>query len=129
MNDPVAVVKDFLAAIVARDLDRANQLVSSDFVMIANGNQQFAQLRDFVASSKARQKSVTKHPDSFELLQDTDGDVVYCLGTMSGQWLDGSAYSDVRFVDRFVIRAGSICSLQVWSDMAEFRPHPKSSNT
>ena len=127
MNDPIPLVKDFLAAIAARNLDHANTLVSGDFAMIANGNQRFAKLQDFVASSKARQKSIMKHPDSFELLRSTDGDVVYCLGTMSGLWLDGSAYSGVRFVDRFVIRAGRICALQVWSDMAEFRPLTKAS--
>jgi len=47
--------------------------------------------------------------------------VVYCHGTLSGEWPDGSAFSGIRFIDRFTVRAGKLADQTVWNDLAETR--------
>ena len=121
-SEGVDLVKRFLATMANRDLKGAEAMTGDGFALVASGNQRFENLTEFAANSAARQKSVVKHLQHFDALQSDDGEVVYCLGTMSGTWLDGSAYADVRFVDRFVVRDGRIVDMRVWSDMAEFRP-------
>lgn len=118
----VAIAKAFLAAIAARDLERAESLTAPDFKMIVSGGHEFTSLRSFVGYSTTRQKSVAKHTERFDALAGEQGAAVYCFGTMSGTWLDGTSYQNVRYIDRFLVRGGSVAELQVWSDMAEFRP-------
>ena len=47
---------------------------------------------------------------------------VFCFGTLSGSWLDGSGFSGIRFVDRFELEGETIVSQMVWNDMAEMKP-------
>ena len=48
--------------------------------------------------------------------------VVYCRGTLAGEWPDGRAFAGVRFIDRFEIDdAGRIVDQQVWNDLGEAR--------
>jgi hypothetical protein len=90
--------------------------------MTVSGNHRFTRLEDFFAHSRARQGAVRKHIEGFDVSVDGDSAVVYSFGTMSGTWLDGSAFQGVRFVDRFGLQGGMITTLDVFSDMAEFRP-------
>jgi ketosteroid isomerase-like protein len=116
------VASDFFAAMSARDLPRLQTLLAPDFVMTVSGNQRFSRLEDFFAHSRARQGAVRKHVEGFDVGVDGDSAVVYSFGTMSGTWLDGSAFQGVRFIDRFGLQHGLISTLDVFSDMAEFRP-------
>ena len=47
--------------------------------------------------------------------------VVYCFGTLSGEWLDGTPFAGIRFIDRFTLRDGLLADQTVWNDMGEFR--------
>ena len=47
---------------------------------------------------------------------------VFCFGTLSGSWLDGTGFSGIRFVDRFELEGETIVSQMVWNDMAEMKP-------
>ena len=116
------VAGDFFAAMSARDLTRLQTLLAPGFVMTVSGNHRFTRLEDFFAYSGARQGAVRKHVDEFDVRVEGDSAVVYSVGTMSGTWLDGSAFQGVRFVDRFGLQNGLITTLDVFSDMAEFRP-------
>jgi hypothetical protein len=50
-----------------------------------------------------------------------DGEtVVYSLGTLYGEWPDGTPFEGNRYVDRYVVRAGMITHLDVWNDSAEW---------
>jgi hypothetical protein len=116
------VAVDFLAAMSARDLSRLQTLLAPGFFMTVSGNHRFTRLEDFFAHSRARQGAVRKHVEGFDVSVNGDAAVVYSFGTMSGTWLDGSAFQGVRFVDRFGLWHGLIATLDVFSDMAEFRP-------
>jgi hypothetical protein len=47
--------------------------------------------------------------------------VVYCFGTLYGEWSDGTPFSGVRFIDRFTIKDGLLTDQRVWNDLAERR--------
>ena len=43
--------------------------------------------------------------------------VVYCYGSLHGEYLDGRVVDGVRFIDRFEIRNGLVCEQDVWNDL------------
>jgi hypothetical protein len=45
--------------------------------------------------------------------------IVYNLGTLYGEWPDGTSFDGNRYVDRFVVRDGKIVQMDVWNDSAE----------
>jgi hypothetical protein len=51
-----------------------------------------------------------------------DKTVVYVRGVLNGEWPDGTAFKDIRFVDRFEVIKGLISRQDVWNDLAEMRP-------
>ena len=49
-----------------------------------------------------------------------DGEtIVYNIGTLYGEWPDGTPFEGNRYVDRFVVRGGKIVQMDVWNDSAE----------
>ena len=46
--------------------------------------------------------------------------IVYSLGTLYGEWPDGSAFEGNRYVDRYVVCDGLITQMDVWNDSAEW---------
>jgi hypothetical protein len=46
--------------------------------------------------------------------------VVYSLGTLYGEWPDGTPFEGNRYVDRYVVQAGLITQMDVWNDSAEW---------
>ena len=45
----------------------------------------------------------------------------YTRGTLAGEWPDGTAFSGIRFIDRFEVTDGKITQQDVWNDIAEVR--------
>lgn len=118
----IDVAREFLDAIARRDLAAADVHLAPGFEMTISGGHRFRSLADFVAFSARRNGTVRKAVETLEACESATGIAVYAMGTMSGTWLDGSAFSRVRYVDRFHIVDGRIADLQVWSDMGEQRP-------
>ncbi len=46
--------------------------------------------------------------------------VVYSIGTLYGEWPDGTPFEGNRYVDRYVVRGGLITQMEVWNDSAEW---------
>jgi len=44
--------------------------------------------------------------------------VVYNYGDLRGEWADGTPFSGIRYIDRFVVRDGRIVDQKVWNDLA-----------
>ena len=123
----VETVRGYLRLVEARDLDRAGAHLAPDVTITFPGGRVFTSLPEQVASSGNRFRSVTKTFDHFDEIRDGDRTIVYALGTLAGEALDGSAFDSVRFIDRFVLRGGRITDHTVWNDMAEcgvVRPNP-----
>ena len=49
-----------------------------------------------------------------------DETVVYSIGTLYGEWPDGTPFEGNRYVDRYVVKAGLITEMDVWNDSAEW---------
>jgi hypothetical protein len=118
----IHTARTFFARLAERDLEGVRMLLDPSFVMTVSGNYRFTDIAEFVAFSGERNGAIRKSPEAYETCRTDEGIAVYCIGTMSGSWLDGSHFEGIRFIDRFLVGGQKILDLQVWSDMSEFRP-------
>ena len=119
--DPVALVKTFLAAMEARDLDAAQAHLGDGFTMTFPGGVRMTSLDELVAWAKPRYRSVKKTYEAFDTAFSNGRTVVHCHGTLHGEWPDGEPLAGIRFIDRFEIEDGLIMRQDVWNDIAETR--------
>jgi 4-oxalocrotonate tautomerase family enzyme len=115
--DAVQVVKAFLGAMEARDLPAAQTLLAPGFTMTFPGARHMSTLEELVAWSKPRYRFVKKTYDRY----DAFGTLVYCFGTLHGEWPDGTPFQGIRFIDRFELDRGLILRQDVWNDIAEVK--------
>jgi hypothetical protein len=115
-------VKKFLRIMEERDLETARTFLAPDFRMTFPGGVTMTTLDELVEWSKGRYKSISKTFEDFDEFQDGDETVVYSTGMLNGEALDGSAISEVRYIDRFVFRDGLMVDQQVWNDLADVLP-------
>ena len=54
-----------------------------------------------------------------DVVQGLGETIVYNLGTLYGEWPDGTSFEGNRYLDRFVVRDGKIVQMDVWNDSAE----------
>lgn len=86
------------------------------------GGRRFTDFEALFEFARPRYRFVRKRFDAFETVTTDNGAIVWCRGTLEGQWPDGRPFSGIRFVDRFVVRDGLLTQQDVWNDMAELRP-------
>jgi ketosteroid isomerase-like protein len=122
MSKNVDVVKMFLEGMSRRDFTAMEAVMAPNFKMTVTGGSAFSHPREFAAQSKGRQKSAIKTTDKYEEIPTGKGAIVYSIGSMAGEWNNGTKYAGVRYIDRFEIENGKIVDMNVYSDMAEFRP-------
>lgn len=122
LKDPADIVKDYLDAMENRDLNRANALLGDGFSMQFPGAKPMRTLEELIAWAGPRYRFVKKAYEGFDVMQ-TPGltALVYCRGTLSGEWPDGTAFDGIRFIDRFEIENGKITRQDVWNDLAEVK--------
>jgi hypothetical protein len=78
-------------------------------------------LSELIDWASGRYRFVRKSYESIEAFQSDGVGVVYARGGLSGEWLDGSVFEGIRFIDRFEVRAGKLVRQEVWNDIAEVR--------
>jgi ketosteroid isomerase-like protein len=129
MGDGIDQVRRYLAAMERRDVVSAQGMLAPDFCMWFPGSVVFHTLEELIAWGQSRYQSIGKRYEHFDAVpvdsQNVSGDteqVVYCFGTLHGEWLDGEAFDDIRFIDRFTIRDGLFVEQRVWNDLAEVMP-------
>lgn len=113
--DEADTVTRFLRVMEARDLDAATAMLAPDFTMVFPGGVEMRRLEDLVAWSRTRYARVVKTFDRI----DRAGSAIWVSGTLAGEWLDGSTFEGIRYVDRFEIDDGLIRRQEVWNDMGE----------
>jgi len=122
-------VRNFLKAMEARDLPHANAMLGKGFSMVFPGGVIFTSLDQLVAWGRERYRFVGKTYERFDELPDGAGrgagSVVYCYGTLHGEWPDGTGFNGIRFIDRFEVRGGLLRDQRVWNDLAESRAAPR----
>lgn len=117
-TDPAQTAREFLMAMQERDLVKAKSYLAPAFEMTFPGNVNLTELEDLVHWAKGRYQFVKKAYETFDTTFKPDHAVVHCHGTLYGQWLDGSEFSGIRFIDRFEVNDGLLVRQQVWNDMA-----------
>jgi len=121
LPDAATMVRHFLDAMEARDLAAAKTYLADGFRMTFPGGRQFTRLEELVEWSRTRYAFVKKSYARIETAATLEGPVVFCHGTLSGQWPDGTAFDGIRFMDRFAVRDGKLAEQEVWNDLAEVR--------
>lgn len=116
---PAALVRAFLDAMERRDLAAARAFLADDFAMLFPGGARFTRLEDLVAHGAGRYRWVRKRIERVDEAPAEGGTVVYCFGTLYGEWPDGGAFEGIRFIDRFAVRAGRLADQKVWNDLGE----------
>mgnify|MGYP005842357397 CR=1 FL=1 len=118
LPDPAETVRAFLAAMEARDLAAAAAFLAEGFAMTFPGGVRMATLDELVAWAAPRYRFVRKSYEAFETVPGQPA-IVWCHGTLSGEWPDGAAFDGIRFVDRFEVTGGLLSRQDVWNDIAE----------
>jgi hypothetical protein len=122
-REPAQVVLLFLDLMERRQLQEAQAMLAPDFAMTFPGPVSPPHLGALVEWAKTRYHSVRKTYEHVDSCSGPNGTaVVYCSGTLSGQWLDHTPFEGIRFIDRFELRAGLIHRQSVWNDMALHTP-------
>jgi phenylpyruvate tautomerase PptA (4-oxalocrotonate tautomerase family) len=121
LPDPSKIVRDYLTAMETRDLDLAQTMLSDSFQMVFPGAEPMTQISELIEWSKDRYRSINKNHDGIEAMHSNGVAVVYVHGTLFGEWMDGTLFKGIRFIDRFEITEGKIVRQDVWNDMAEVR--------
>lgn len=118
--DPVETVRTFLSAMEARDLEKAQGILSKGFTMTFPGTRPMTTLTQLIDWAKPRYRRVSKTYDGFDAMQSAgDAAIVYCRGTLSGEWPDGTTFTGIRFIDRFEVVGDKLTQQDVWNDIAE----------
>lgn len=126
MSTATALVRSYLAAMESRDLPSAQKMLAADFRMEFPGSVRMTTLAELIEWARPRYRFARKTYERFDEAPTDEGTIVYCFGTLAGEWLDGTAFADIRFIDRFTVRDGLLADQKVWNDMAELLRSPKS---
>ena len=119
---PADVVDEFLRLVMIPDPDAARRYTAPGLRIRFTGGRAMNDPADTTAFNRARYKWVKKRIERTEsVVPSGDGDaVVYSLGTLYGEWPDGTPFEGNRYVDRYVVRQGLIVQMDVWNDSAEW---------
>jgi hypothetical protein len=114
-----AIVQKFLVASMVPDPETAATYVSPALKLTFTGGRRFSHPRESSAFNAMRYKWVKKKMERTDVVPALGETVVYNLGTLYGEWPDGTPFEGNRYVDRFVVRDGKIVQMDVWNDSAE----------
>jgi ketosteroid isomerase-like protein len=123
------IVDEFLRLVMIPDPDAARRYTAPGLRITFTGKRPMRDPADTTAFNKARYRWVKKRIERTETVSGTalhhgtaaeDGEVVYSLGTLYGEWPDGTPFEGNRYVDRYVVKDGLIVQMDVWNDSAEW---------
>ncbi len=121
LQNAINLVKNFLSAMENRNLILAKSFLGDNFKLVFPKNQIFFSLEEVIFWAQKRYNWVKKNYDHFDSLITKNTIIVYCYGTLYGEWLNGNRFSEIRFIDRFTIKDGKLLDQLVWNDLAEYK--------
>jgi ketosteroid isomerase-like protein len=118
-TDDAEIVRAFLEASMKPDAERAASFIGADFKLTFTGGRTYDHPSGSIGFNAKRYRWVKKAMERFDVVPGLDETIVYSIGTLYGEWPDGTAFKDNRYIDRFVVRGGKITQMDVWNDSAE----------
>jgi hypothetical protein len=113
------IVERFLAASMVPDPETAARYIAADLRITFTGGREYRHPSETAAFNASRYKWVKKAMERTDVVPGNGETIVYNLGTLYGEWPDGTPFEGNRYVDRFVVRGGKIVQMDVWNDSAE----------
>ncbi|MFM2450355.1 MAG: hypothetical protein RIS44_2805 [Pseudomonadota bacterium] len=120
------VVNEFLRLIMLPDPVAASRYTAPDMKILFTGGRAMKAPAECTKFNASRYKWVKKRIERTETVLANAEEVargetvVYSLGTLYGEWPDGTPFEGNRYVDRYVVRHGLITHMDVWNDSAEW---------
>lgn len=120
------IVNEFLRLIMLPDPVAASQYTAPGMKILFTGGRAMKEPADCTKFNASRYKWVKKRIERTEMViagsngAASDEFVVYSLGTLYGEWPDGTPFEGNRYVDRYVVKSGLITHMDVWNDSAEW---------
>lgn len=122
LPEPDNLVHQFLTCLGAQDLEGAQMFLADEFSLHFPGTAAMHSLEELVQWSASRYYCISKTFNNTEIFAAENGNtIVYCHGSLSGEWPDGTPFANIRFIDRFELVGGKISRQDVWNDLAENR--------
>lgn len=119
LSPEAQIVYDYLEASMRPDPELAATFVSDDVVITFTGGRKFSHPSGPTGFNAKRYKWVKKKMDTFDVADGAHGTVVYSVGSLYGEWPDGTPFEGNRYIDRFEVKDGKIVKMDVWNDSAE----------
>lgn len=119
---PAGVVDEFLRLVMIPDPASARRFVGLDLQIRFTGGRLMHDPAESTAFNASRYRWVKKRIQRTEVVAggSAAATVVYSLGTLHGEWPDGTPFEGNRYVDRYVVRDSLIVQMDVWNDSAEW---------
>ena len=119
--DAKAIVEEFLRIVMIPDPEGARAFMAPDVQIRFTGARVMHDIAECSAFNAGRYRWVKKRFERTDVVQGANDDeaVVYNIGTLYGEWPDGTSFAGNRYVDRYVLRQGKIVEMEVWNDSAE----------
>jgi hypothetical protein len=113
------IVERFLVASMVPDPETAARYIAAELRITFTGGRPYSHPRETTVFNARRYKWVKKRMERTDVVPGVGETIVYNLGTLYGEWPDGTPFDGNRYVDRFVVRGDKIVQMDVWNDSAE----------
>lgn len=117
--DEINLVQNYLKAVEERNFKIAGYYLADNFNMIFPGGNEFSNLIEMSDWAKTRYLRVSKYHEVIDVTGTKPNIIVYVIGQLNGEWLDGRTFSQIRFIDRFKLKGLKIVQQLVWNDLGE----------
>jgi hypothetical protein len=120
------IVDEFLRLIMLPDPVAASRFTAADLKIVFTGKRAMSAPAQCTQFNASRYKWVKKRIERTDVViaspeeQARGETVVYSIGTLYGEWPDGTPFEGNRYVDRYVVKHGLITDMGVWNDSAEW---------
>lgn len=119
---PASIVDEFLRLLMIPDPAAARRFVAPDLSIRFTGGRAMTDPAQCAAFNASRYRWVRKRVAATETVAggSPEATVVYSIGTLYGEWPDGTPFEGNCYVDRYVVSHGLITRMEVWNDSAEW---------
>ena len=121
-SDAAAIVDEYLRILMIPDPANARRFVAPGLRIRFTGGREMRDPAECAAFNATRYRWVKKRIERTEVVAagTPEHTIVYSLGTLYGEWPDGTPFEGNRYVDRYVVSQGLITEMDVWNDSAEW---------